>query len=236
LGFLARFTDNYELLKFMPCRLFPVLLPLFFFFHLMSALHHCSSIKAGKGLVVVGFLALASFGTPVTLFVDRVVSHYELWTRQEEDLEKAFKWIAKNTPTNSIVILPPWRKDSFYISQRGQIANWWVPRMDRLTEWRERLESVAGDLSGVRDGTTKARMEHMIAHYNQLTATEIAFLIEKYGAKYLVSSATYDYPVLFHSGTYTVYSLTRDAHLKENIKDDRGARSFLSLWLNGTSG
>jgi hypothetical protein len=213
LGFLARFTDNYRLLIFMPCRLFPVLLPLFFFFHLMSALHHCSSIKAGKGLVVVGFLALATFGNPVTLFVDYVVYHYELWTRQEEDLEKAFKWIAKNTPANSIVILPPWRSDSFYLSQRAQIANLWVVRWDRLTEWRERLESVGGDLSGVRGGSNwfKESAERLAHHYNQLTATEITSLIEKYGAEYLVSSARYSYPLLFNSGIYKVYLLSRDS-------------------------
>jgi hypothetical protein len=211
LGFLARFTNNYQLLMFMPCRLFPVLLPLFFFLHLMSALHHCGSIKAGKGLVMVGFLAFASFGNPVQLFVDRVVYHYEQWTRQEGDLETAFKWIAKNTPANSIVILPPWRSDSFYFSQRAQIANLWVPRWDRLTEWRERLESVGGDLSGVRDGSNwfKESAERLAHNYNQLTATDIASLIEKYGAEYLVSPANYNYPVIFHSGIYNVYSLTR---------------------------
>ena len=60
-------------------------------------------------------------------------------------MEKAFKWIAKNTPTNSIIISPPWRGDSFYLSRRAQIASWWLPRFDRLTEWRERLELLAGD-------------------------------------------------------------------------------------------
>jgi hypothetical protein len=210
LGFLARFTENYELLMLMPCRLFPVLLPLFFFFHLSSALHHSSSIKTGKVLVTVGCFALAMFGNPVDVFVDTVKKHYSMWTRQEEDVEGAFKWIAKNTPTNSIVISPPWRGESFYLSQRAQVASWWVPRFDRLTEWRDRLESMVGDVSGVRPGTTKARMEHIVARYNQLTATEIASLVEKYGAEYLVTSAKYSYPALFNSGTYKVYSLKRD--------------------------
>jgi hypothetical protein len=210
LGFLARSTNNYELLMFMPWRLFSVLLPLFFFFHLMSALHNCCSIKAGKVLVLVGFLALASFGNPVTLFADRVIDHYEKWTRQEEDWEKAFKWIANNTPTDSIVISPPWRGESFYLTRRAQVASWWVPRVDRLAEWRQRLESVAGDVSNVTPGTTKARLEHMAHHYNHLTATNIESLVDKYRAGYLVSSATYGYPVLFHSGIYRVYLLKKD--------------------------
>jgi hypothetical protein len=207
LGFVARFTDNYQVLMFMPCRLFPVLLPLFFFFHLSSALHHFSSIKMRKGLVMVGCLALVMFGNPVDIFVDTVKKHYSMWSRQEEDWEKAFKWVAKNTPNNSIIISPPWRGESFYLSQRAQIASWWVPRLDRLTEWRERLESLAGNVSGVRPETTKARLEYMVAHYNQLPPTEIASLVAKYGAEYLVSSTTYGYPVIFQSGTYKVYSL-----------------------------
>jgi hypothetical protein len=208
IGFLARFAENYELLMLMPCRLFPVLLPLFFFLHLSSALHYSSSIKRRRGLVMVGCLALVMLGNPVGIFVETVKKHYSMWTRQEEDWEKAFKWVAKNTPSNSIIISPPWRGESFYLSQRAQIASWWIPRFDRLTEWRERLESIVGDVSGVRPETTKARMEHMVAHYNQLTATEIASLIEKYRAAYLVSSANYSYPIIFHSGIYNVYSLT----------------------------
>jgi hypothetical protein len=207
IGFLARFAENYELLMLMPCRLFPVVLPLFFFFHLSSALHHSSSIKMGKSLVMIGCLALVMFGNPVDIVVNTVKKHYSMWTRQEEDWEKAFKWVAKNTPSNSIIISPPWRGESFYLSQRAQIASWWIPRFDRLTEWRERLESVAGNVSSVRPGTTQARMEHMAAHYNQLPPTEIASLVAKYGAEYLVSSTIYGYPVIFQSGTYKVYSL-----------------------------
>jgi hypothetical protein len=210
LGFIARFTDNYGFLMLMPCRLFPVLLPLFFFFHLSSALHHCSSIKTGKVLVTVGCFALVMFGNPVDIFVKTVTKHYSMWTRQEEDVIGAFKWIAKNTPTNAVIISPPWRGENFYFSQRAQVASWWVPRFDRLTEWRDRLESMVGDVSGVRPGTTKARMEHIVARYNQLTATEIASLVEKYGAEYLVTSAKYSYPALFNSGSYKVYSLKRD--------------------------
>jgi hypothetical protein len=213
LGFFARFIDSYQFLMLMPCRLFPVLLPLCFFLHLMSALHHCSSLKAGKGLLMVGFLALAIFGNPLDLFVETVKKHYSMWTRQEEDWEKAFKWVAKNTSINSIVISPPWRGESFYLSQREQIASWWVPRFDRLTEWRERLELLAGDVSSVKPETTKARMDHMIHNYNHLRKADIESLTEKYGANYLVSSTEYNYPTLYESGTYKVYSLTRAPRL-----------------------
>jgi hypothetical protein len=139
-----------------------------------------------------------------------VTNQYHLWTRQEEDVKEAFKWIAKNTPANSIVISPPWRGDSFYLTRRAQIASWWLPRFDRLTQWRERLELLAGDLSIVREQTTKARMEQMKAHYNQLTATDILSITEKYGGDYLISLAGYSYPVLYEAGIYKVYALRKD--------------------------
>jgi hypothetical protein len=208
LGFLARFTDNYVVLKLMPCRMFPVLLPLFFFFHLMSTLQRCR-LMSGKSLVPAVLLVLVIIGIPSKLLVDhiKVSRQDDQFTQDEKDAEQALRWIAKNTPTDSVLILPPWRKDSFYLSSRAQIANWWVLRFDRLTEWRERLEAVAGDLSHVADGTEKAKMTQTVYYYNHLTATDIAVLQKNYGADYLLSSTSYSYPVLLSSGTYKVYSL-----------------------------
>jgi hypothetical protein len=228
LGFIGRYIENYNLLLLMPCRLFPVLLPLFFLLTLMSALHHCHAIKYGKGLVVLGLVAFASYGSPIHEFVYSVGRHYSMLTRGEEDVQKALKWIANNTPTNSIIISPPWRSDSFYLSRRGQIAAWAVPRFDRVGEWRERLQLLVGDVSGLRGyGIVNERIEHMASHYNALTATDIASLSEKYGAEYLLSSATYSYPVLFQSGTYKVYSLKggsfilKSASHSEPVEADR---------------
>ena len=207
IGFLARWAEYYDILKLMPGRLFPVLVPLFFFLHLMSALRDSHRVKHRVALVVLCLFAFASFGNPFQIFVEKAKYQYSLWTRGEEDVQTAFRWIATNTPDDSIVISPPWRGDSFYYSRRAQIASWWVPRFDRLTEWRERLEVLTGDLSDVEPPTTKARMEQMTHYYSQLNETNIAFLIQRYGANYLVSSASYSYPVRFESGSYKVYSL-----------------------------
>jgi hypothetical protein len=206
-GFLARFSENYEFLKYMPCRLFPVLVPLFFFFHFMSALRDSHRVKHRAALIALGLFALVSFGNPVEVFRRNLRHQYLMWTQGEEDVQKAFRWIATNTPHGSVLISPPWRGDSFYISRRAQIASWWIPRFDRLTEWRERLETLSGDLSDVEPPTTKARMEQMTHHFNTLSETDIAFLRQRFGANYLVSSASYSYPVRFDSGSYKVYSL-----------------------------
>jgi hypothetical protein len=210
LGYLARLAENYTILQLMPCRLFPVLVPLFFFFHLMSTLHQSRSLRSGIGLLSMVILAVVVTGVPAKLSVDYLIRHRDLWTwREEDDLTKTFKWIALNTPADATVILPPWRKDTFYLAQRAQIANWWVVRFDRLAEWRQRLESMAGDLSSVTDGSEKGNMTQTVNHYDHLTEADIAALAEQYGADYLVSSSSYTYRVLFESGSYKVYSLRR---------------------------
>jgi hypothetical protein len=210
LGFLARWADYYDILKFMPGRLFPVLVPLFFFFHLMSTLRDSHRVNHRAAVIVLGLFAFASFGSPFEVLVQKGRHHYAMWTRGEDDVQTAFRWIAINTPSDSVVISPPWRGDSFYFSKRAQIASWWVPRLDRLAEWRERLELIAGDVSSVKPETTKARMDYMIAHYNRLREADIESLTEKYGANYLVSASTYSYPILFNSGTYKVYLIRRE--------------------------
>ena len=140
--------------------------------------------------MLVGFLAVAALGAPLTMVQRKVMYHYADWTRKEDDLANAFRWIARNTPANLTVILPPWRKDSFYLSQRGQIANWHMLPIDRVVEWKERLESLVGDLSDVRNARWNRQIQQMEYNYNQLTPTDIASIRDKYGAEYLVSSAT----------------------------------------------
>lgn len=219
LGFLARLTESYAVLRLMPCRLFPVLVPLFFFFHLTSALRQVRSLRSPQAVVAGGFLALTALGIPAKLTADHLKAiARDRWAQSqveeqparapsEEDLTEAFRWVAGNTPVDAVIILPPWRKDSFYLARRAQIANWWVLRFDRLSEWRERLEELAGDLSGLTDGTEKATMSQTVHHYDNLTETDIASLVGGYQAQYLVSSASYGYPILFQAGSYTVYSL-----------------------------
>lgn len=203
-GLLFRFAENYELLKFGPFRLFPVFVLLLFFFHLMHAYHYRLSIKLRTRVVGVGFLALLGIGNPLGQFVDMAVYNYILWT-QESDIQKAYKWVAHNTPIDSIVISPPWRNDSWYLSQRAQIVNWRQPPNDRFGEWRERLEAMVGhSWAKLPEKTWTQEMEQ---HFNQLTEANIKAIIKSYSGDYLVSKGNYSFPALFDSGTYKVFSL-----------------------------
>jgi hypothetical protein len=205
LGMVVRYTENYELLKFYPFRLFPLLVPLLFFLNLMKVYHH-SVIKPGVGVVMLGFLALLSFGNPLGAIVDSGRMNYMFWTQKEDDLRRSFKWLAESTPNGSIVVSPPWRRDSWYISRRAQIVSLRYFPIDRLGECRERIECMVGKIETY---PPKDRLRTMESFYNQLKENEIESIIKKYGGDYLVSKGNYKYPLLFDSGTYKVYSLKK---------------------------
>jgi hypothetical protein len=174
----------------------------------MHAYYYRNSKTPGLVLAGIGFLALLSFGDPLGHLVDQVRANIQLWreetqTTSEKDITAAFKWILENTPTDSIAILPPWRADGWYISQRAQIANYChFPYDHRCDEWLERVQTLVGEIDS---DTTHEDFE---IHYNGLAETEITAIVEKYGGEYLVSKGEYSYPMLFDSGTYKVYLLT----------------------------
>jgi hypothetical protein len=203
LGIVLRYTENYELLKLYPFRLFPIFIPLFFFLNVMKVYHY-SSIRPAAGIVVLGFLALLSFGNPLGAIVDTSKVNYMFWTQKEDDLRKGFKWLGENTANGSIVISPPWRRDSWYISKRAQIACLRCFPIDRLEEYRERIECLVGKIETYPENV---RVQMMESFYNQLNKEEIESIRQKYGGDYLVSKGNYTYPLVFDSGTYKVYLL-----------------------------
>ena len=206
LGLIARLAGYYRFLFYFPFRLFPIFVPLFFFFSLMSVCqHNVFARPAGRKLLAVGILALLCLPSAVGELIDQTKRHYGYFTQYYDwdDLQRTFIWVSANTPKDSIIILPPWRKESFYLTKRATIAHWASPRMDRFKEWQERIRALLGDFS-VEDEHLGRKWEN---HYNQLSETDIASIVEKYGGDYLISEGSYSYPILFDSGTYKVYSI-----------------------------
>ena len=181
-------------------------MPLFFFFSLMSACrHNVLGRSGGRWLLAVGILALLCFPSAIAQLMDQTKRHYGYFTQYYDwdDLQKTFIWVSTNTPKDSTVILPPWRKESFYLTKRATIAHWASPRMDRFPEWQERIKALIGDFS-IDDDHIGQKWEE---HYNQLSEADISSLVKKYGGDYLISESSYNYPVVFDTGTYKVYSI-----------------------------
>ncbi|HEV8725022.1 MAG TPA: hypothetical protein VGW77_30780 [Candidatus Binatia bacterium] len=203
-GFLARYLELYKYLIWMPMRLFPLFVLLFFFYSLMKAcVQVYNTHRLSPWLIGVGIFALLSFPNPVDRLAVELQNNYAAWNGQTDDVQKSLKWLAKNTPVDSVIISPPWRKESFYLSERAQVANWWGPRFDRFDEWRERIESMLGDM------TVKRGLKSYEEYYNHLRQVDIESIRKKYGGEYLVSAGSYTYPVVYQSGECKVYALSR---------------------------
>ena len=205
-GFVARITAHYTWLFYFPFRLFPVFAPLFFFFCLMAACHnHALTRPAGRWLLTVGIIALLSLPAGLSLFIEQAKLHYRMWSTYYDwdDMQKSFIWVSENTPKEAVVIMPPWKKESFYLSKRATIANWPSPRIDRFDEWQERIKALLGDFSVDDDHLGDIWSDH----YNGLSESDIASIVTKYGGDYLISEGDYNYPVLYDTGSYKVYSL-----------------------------
>jgi hypothetical protein len=204
MGLFWRWAEWFLLLRYFPFRLFPVWTFLLFLLQLMYLYHHQRHQNPGRLLVFTGFVCIMSLGNPFGHLSDKIIKTRRLWQAQDQDLRQSLLWLSRNTPKDSIAIMPPWFGDSIYLSQRGQIANWWANRYDKLPEWKARLEAMLGQIP---PATTDPKVALIKRRYHQLTPAQIQTIVRKYGGQYLVSKTPYDYPILFRTSTYRVYAL-----------------------------
>jgi hypothetical protein len=129
------------------------------------------------------------------------------------DFANAALWISNNTNPTDVVIAPPWWNDAYYLMNRPLIANWHAPRYNRITEWKNRLESLVGDTTHLDpDLAIYGEMDPGAwAHYAALSTADIQHIRDTYHdqgvPKYLVTTGTYPYTPVFTAGTYRVYQL-----------------------------
>ncbi len=178
----------------------------------MALTYHHASLNISPVTVALGLCALLCLSHPFTELSHRTRKIYRSWTTTEDLLAKAFRWLKANAPRDAILILPPWRDDGFYLTQRAQIATWKLVPYGQIQAWRERLEALGGDhWQKMRTSSRYNLSKAMEAHYNSLSAKAVKAIRAAYGGDYLVSRNAYDFPVLYDTGTYRVYSLTAES-------------------------
>ena len=202
-GIGLRFFEKYELLRFMPFRLFPLFTPLFF---LLTAFHVFARLKSGKHKAFLAVFAALSIAwlNPIGKTFVFVNENYRVWTTKPDDLQKSLCWLAENSPPTANIIQPLLRRDTWLLSRRAQIVSYTYPTYEKLAEWRERIGDLTGDLPITDSKTADAEIE---TAYNNLTPEQINKIRRKYGATHLVSRGNYSYPVAFQTPTYKVYNL-----------------------------
>lgn len=202
-GFVLRGFDQYELLRFMPMRLFPVFVSLFFFLSIANV-HKQQRFSAPiRGVVMIALALILVWQNPIASAIVLTRDTYQSWRSRPDDIANSFLWLRENTPNGTIVIAPPWRQDSWYLSQRAQVGSAGFPTYSDLGEWRVRVETLSGESLLNR---TDRENDQRPAFYYSIGAEEMNKIAERYGAKYLVSESDYPFRVVFSSGKSKVYS------------------------------
>ena len=204
IGIVLRFFERFDLLEFMPTRLFPVFALLFFFFALSKAFQDKLYKNPVFIIIFAGILFLFVWTNPLFRTVDQVKRTYGAWNKELDDTAKSFIWLKENTPNGTIVIAPPWRCDFWYLSERAEVISYCQPTYTNLEEWKKRLDELLGESkpeNGIREN------EELEAYYNKLSKKQIDKIAEKYDANYFVSEKDYSYKIAFRSGNVKVYNL-----------------------------
>ncbi|MGI8469386.1 MAG: hypothetical protein ACR2N3_13130 [Pyrinomonadaceae bacterium] len=209
-GIILRAFGQYELLRFMPARLFPVFAPLFFLFTLAKAYRQKVFVPPVTLLMLIGFVCLLGWESPISRGFMQIQQTANYWRSGRDGAAESFVWLKNNTPNGTIVISPPWRNDFWYLSGRAQIVSYIYAPISNLREWRERLNLLIGNApaeKGLRD------VKEMKIFYNNLPAEKIIEISAEYKARYIVTEGEYDFPLVFKSGTYKIYRLPAPSDL-----------------------
>jgi hypothetical protein len=213
LGILFRLTNQFSLVQLFPFRVFAVMVMLLFFWHLAAAYAHRKERPPSPILIGLGILTFLSLPSPVARLAGLARDQLPKWKLPQDDFLMAAKWLRenKNIPETAIVIAPPWRKDTFYQLQHPLIADWHTPRLNAITEWRERIESLVGDMSQMAADDNLAGEMDDRAHqfYAHLTTEDISAITKKYGGDVLITAGHYPYPVLYTANSYTIYKIIK---------------------------
>lgn len=212
-GLVALILEQWTWLRIFPFRVYPLFATMFFAMSLFAAFRQWRTVRPPITLAVAGLILLLVLPNPVrrtaqVLTYCRLESEdgqCQAWGQEPDDVAKAFEWISANTPKGSVAILPPWRKDSWYLSERAQVAGWHYMPYGRVREWRERIESIVGPMNDT--DPVQGSPNWMKERYLEMTPGQIETISRRHGADYLVSRSEYGWPVVFRSGEWEVYEL-----------------------------
>jgi hypothetical protein len=203
LGLVAFQMGQYAILQYMPFRLLPVMLPLFFFWNILDAYHRRMLAPDRPWYSVFALICLLGFVSPTTVIVHAVADARAVRAARSngDDYARAFIWIRDSTPESGGAILPPWREDSYFLTQRPQLVNIQAVPYGDLTGWRLRIESVLGPLEARLPDSAYA------ARYRALAPAQVEKLAKEYHLRYLVTDALLPFSTLLKSGSVRVYDL-----------------------------
>lgn len=128
------------------------------------------------------------------------IAHYE------DDINPAYEWIGANTPRDAVIMTPPNDSSARLETGRAIVVDWktFVFRPAAAATWKHRLDTLCG--KELQSSDWKAECED---GYPSLSRSEILAAAEEFGSCWIVTpNDTYDLPVRYSGGGYTVYGVS----------------------------
>lgn len=198
IGFAFRFFEQWQLLCLMPMRLFPVFMPLFFFFTLAKCFQEKSFTALSAIVAILVFFNILWWQKYELSPIIAVKETYQTWAAKVDDETIAYLWLKENTPNEAVCLTPPNNRNVWFYSHRSQFVSFSYPPFEKMTEWRERLDLIVKG---------KSDSEEMKQSFYNLSSQEVQIITDKYQVDYLVSETDYTFPKLFESGNWKIYKL-----------------------------
>jgi hypothetical protein len=200
IGLALRFFEQWQLLCLMPMRLFPVFLPLFFFFTLAKCCKEKSFSALSAFMAILIFVNLLWWQKSELLPIVQLKDNFQSWTAKVDGETNAYLWLRENTPDDAVCLTSPNNRNVWFYSHRSQFVSFSYPPFEKMTEWRNRLKQIVKD---------KSENEAMTVAYNNLSEAEIRKLADENRLDYLVSQMDYRFQKVFESGNWKVYELKK---------------------------
>jgi len=202
-GVAARALGVDRFLLLFPFRLFPTLVPLFFFWRWTAEIG--SPPAAGRNRRIAAGLAIVLLAAdPVATLLSDAGSVRRMFPARPTPIDAAFAWVSANTPEDAVVVTPPMNKAAFLATRRPQVANWSAPRTDRYAEWRERIAAILGSIPSGRAAMDPA---FVYRRYRDMSVVSVAALARRFGARYLVTNGEYPFRLEFEAPPWRVYRI-----------------------------
>ena len=171
--------------------------------------------------LVAGIFVFLCLPSPVTQLYNLAMVRLPEWRQGDDDYCKACRWVADHTPMQSVLIAPPWRRETFYLAQRPLIACWHAPRYDAMSQWRERIIALVGNLSSLpTEQSGDDLTEQCRDHFQNMSPTDVMNLSKEYGGNFLLTEGTYPWSCVFRSGDYAIYELPFTAETQRRGEDN----------------
>ncbi len=159
----------------------------------------------------LGAFVFVCLPNPIARAAETAPLRWREWVHgDDDDLRVAARWVSSNTPPSTVVVAPPWRRDVLYFAKCPIVASWSAMRYDAMSEWRERIEALAGDTSAMKadDNQGGAMDDRSREFYEHLSLAQIAEITRRFGGDVLLTTTNYPFPLLFKSGKYSVYKIS----------------------------